>query len=45
MFISDEWNAFVYNTKVDGQAIAQLVRHIRVFGWECRSCVPLGNFW
>jgi hypothetical protein len=31
MFLSDEWNACVYSTKVDGQAIAQLVRHNQSF--------------
>jgi hypothetical protein len=31
MFLLDEWNACVYSTKVDGQAIAQLVRHDHSF--------------
>jgi hypothetical protein len=31
MFISDEWNSCVDNTKVDGQAITQLVRHNQSF--------------
>jgi hypothetical protein len=31
MFLSDEWNACVYSTKVDGKAIAQLVRHNQSF--------------
>jgi hypothetical protein len=31
LFLLDEWNACVYSTKVDGQAIAQLVRHNQSF--------------
>jgi hypothetical protein len=31
MFLSNEWNSCVYSTKVDGQAIAQLVRHDQRF--------------
>jgi hypothetical protein len=31
MFLLDEWNAYVCSTKVDWQAIAQLVRHYQSF--------------
>jgi hypothetical protein len=31
MFLSNEWVAYVYSTKQDGQAIAQLVRHDQRF--------------
>jgi hypothetical protein len=31
MFLSNEWNACVYSTKVDGQAIAQHMRHNQSF--------------
>jgi hypothetical protein len=31
MFLSNEWNTYVYSTKPDGQAIAQLVRHNQSF--------------
>jgi hypothetical protein len=36
MFLLDEWNACVYNTKVDGQAIAQLVRQIKFLDGSAR---------
>ena len=37
MFLSDEWNACVYSTKVDGQAIVELVRHDHSFWMEVQE--------
>jgi hypothetical protein len=44
MFLSDEWNACVYNAKPDGQAIAQLMRHVEFLDGSARG-VPLANLW
>ena len=37
MCLSDEWNACVYSTKVDGQAIVELVRHDHSFWMEVQG--------
>jgi hypothetical protein len=45
MFLSNKLNACVYNTKLDGQAIEQLVRHNQSFWMGVGRCVPLVNLW
>lgn len=38
MFLSDEWNACVYSTKVDGKTIVQRVRHNQSFWMGMELC-------